>query len=117
MKRKHIIFAIISVILLAFGSACKKTYKVNSVQVFPKEANMYIGDSLQIRASINYEGATVYDDPSILVTTWTSTKPNVASVTNKGKVKGLSQGEAIIIFDCDGVKDSTNLIVLEKPID
>lgn len=85
---------------------------VTSVSFDTNDAVMLPGQSFQINASVQPETATNR------TVKWTSSDPNVASVSDTGVVKTLAPGKAVIeaVSADSGVKASCSVEVLEVPV-
>ncbi len=66
------------------------TKKPESVEVFASETEIYEGSTLQLIA-------TVYPNEAVQNVTWESTKPEVATIDDKGKVTAITEGTTYII--------------------
>lgn len=85
--------------------------KVESLTLDKSNVEFYVGDTLQVNATITPEEATYKD------ITWTSSNNSVASVEN-GLITAKSTGEATITATTkDGVSQKCNVVVKEKPIE
>lgn len=73
------------------------------------EATMIIGDKLELAATLEPEGAS-----SKLI--WTSSKPEVAKVSTKGKVTALKAGTATITVTTANGKKAKCKITVAKPV-
>ena len=90
--------------------ACKGTEKeieVESIAVSQPSAEMEIGETLALKATVSPSNAT-YDGM-----TWTSTKPKVASVTEEGLVSALSEGNTTITVMVSGKTASCVVTVVK----
>jgi len=89
-----------------------KEIKADSVSIaspIPSDQTVYIGDSLELSASINPENV---DDPSIV---WSSSNEKIATVDQNGHVKTLAKGEVTIYAKAaNGVTGKKTLAVKEK---
>lgn len=63
---------------------------MGGIKLQPEELKLVVGEESDIQASFSPEGV------NSLVVNWSSTKPDVASVDDKGHVVALNAGEAII---------------------
>lgn len=88
--------------------------KIEAESVFisssiPSEQDVYIGDSLELSASIDPENV---DDPSIV---WSSSDEGIATVNQNGLVKTLAEGEVTIYAKAaNDVTGEITLAVKEK---
>lgn len=81
---------------------------VGSVTVQPSTANLGVGQSTTLTATVkDANGAVVTDRP----VTWTSSNTLVATVTQAGVVKGLGAGTAIISATSEGSTGSATITV------
>ena len=90
--------------------ACKGTEKeieVESIAISQPSAEMEIGETLALKATVSPSNAT-YDGM-----TWTSTKPKVASVTDEGLVSALSEGNTTITVMVSGKTASCDVTVVK----
>ncbi|MBD5543631.1 MAG: leucine-rich repeat protein [Lachnospiraceae bacterium] len=69
--------------------------KVTAVTVNPQAASVNAGETLQLTASVMPSNA----DPKYTALTWKSSNTQVATVDQKGLVKALKQGSAIITVE------------------
>ena len=82
---------------------------VERVVVEPSEAEIFLGGSLKLTASVYPEDARVQD------ITWTSDHPEVAAVDEKGKVTAVTEGTATITATSeDGGKTGTCLVTVKR---
>ncbi|MCR5325042.1 MAG: Ig-like domain-containing protein [Lachnospiraceae bacterium] len=84
--------------------------QVTGIKLNQDTAEIYVGDELELKATIEPKTA------SDISATWTSSKSDVASVDDKGKVKGLKGGTSLIkCVTTDGEYMSYCIVtVLEK---
>lgn len=82
---------------------------VTSVTLSKTEADMIVGSTLQLTATVNPSNAS---DKHV---TWTSSNAAVASVTPTGLVTAISAGNANITASCGG-KSATCKISVTKPV-
>ena len=105
---------ILTIALLAFAlCACKKTPEetivpVASVTMSQPEAQMQVGETLQLRAQISPSNAT---EQKVM---WASSKQSVATVSDAGLVTAVAAGEANITATADG-KTATCVVTVTKP--
>lgn len=86
--------------------------KVSISSSIPSEQTIYIGDTLELSASIKPENV---DDPSIV---WSSSNEEIATVDQNGHVKTLTAGEATIYAKAaNGVTGKKKLVVKEKYVE
>lgn len=83
---------------------------VTKVVVSPSEATMDIQEELQLSATIYPENAT---NKTI---TWTSSDSKIASVSELGLVKALSDGEVLITVKSEDGNFTSSCRILVKPI-
>jgi uncharacterized protein YjdB len=83
---------------------------VATVTVNPTAASLAIGETRQLSAILeDAEG----DLATNRVVAWTSTAPNVASVSSSGMIQGLSVGTAIIGASSEGGRGSATIVVFD----
>lgn len=90
---KHCVFPLLCGILVFF-SCGKNTQeaevKVSSVSLNDSSVSLVVGETVQLRASIQPSNATEKD------ITWASSKQSVATVSNSGLVTAVAEGSATI---------------------
>ena len=85
--------------------------QVTSIELNETEITLYVRDEETLEAKISPDNA---NDPSV---TWSSSDPEVATVDQEGKVKGISKGEAVITAtanDGSGVKAECKVTVKNR---
>lgn len=95
---------ICSMVLVACG---EKVVEVASVAISQPSAEMEIGETLSLKATVSPSNAS-YND-----ITWTSTKPKVASVSNSGLVSAISEGNTTITVMAGGKTASCSVTVVK----
>lgn len=92
-----------------------KEIKADSVSIaspIPSDQTVYIGDSLELSASITPENV---DDPSIV---WSSSDEEIATVDQNGFVKTLAEGDVTIYAKAvNGVTGEITFAVKEKYVE
>ena len=83
----------------------EKEISVESIAISQPSAEMEIGETLSLKATVSPSNAK-YDG-----ITWTSTKTKVASVSESGLVSALSEGNTIITVMAGGKKDQCSITV------
>ena len=84
---------------------------VESVKLSASSMELTIGDQKSLNATVSPSNAT---NKTI---NWTSSRPNVASVTSDGIVEGLSAGSAVITASSvNGIKANCDIVVKEKVV-
>lgn len=73
---------------------------VTQILINTSECSMPVGETFQLSATITPQNATNQD------IAWSSTNPAIATVSQEGKVEGISEGTAVIIAS---TKDGSNL--------
>lgn len=81
---------------------------VTSVSISQPEASLYIGDTVSLSATVNPNDAT-YPDLS-----WSSSNPEVATVSEQGLVTAISEGTAVITASADGCSANCSVKVDRK---
>ena len=110
MNRRIALLLII--ILPAFFSCTEKEQeiRVESVTISIPSAELEIGKTLQLSATVTPTGATNKD------ITWSSSNPSVASISAAGLVTALSEGTTTITAFADGKKGECTVTVVKKAI-
>ena len=83
----------------------EKDIEVESVELNKTEAELVVGETLRLEATVLPEEA------SGLTVTWSSSAPEIASVDDEGNVSGVAEGEATITVEVGGVKATCNVTV------
>lgn len=107
MKKRF--FSLLGVIIIICIVSCEKKEQevpVTSVSIIQATAEMIIGETVQLSATVQPSNAT---DNTI---TWTSSKQTVATVSN-GKVTAVAEGFSTITASCGG-KSATCLVTVSK---
>ena len=110
---KHF-FAFVSALIfvLSCTSTIEKTdIPVASVSISRSSAELVEGESLTLTANVSPSDAT---EKTI---SWSSSKPSVASVDQKGTVNALSVGTTVIKASAGGKNDSCTITVISKTIE
>jgi uncharacterized protein YjdB len=91
-----------------------KNATLTSIAVTPDNATLYIDATLSFVATASYD--INYTEILTKSCTWTSSNPNIASVVDKGVIKGISEGNASITAteSISGKSDTVNVYV-KKP--
>jgi len=113
MKKTFTILTIATIALLGTFASCKKKDKsvaVSEVTLNHPTANLAVGDTLTLTATVLPQNAT---DKTI---TWTSSSAGVASVAN-GKITAHSEGSAIItVTTRNGNKTANCSVTVAKAV-
>lgn len=83
---------------------------VSNVLVNPTSPNVFVGDSVVLRANIGQQNCTG------LVPTWTSANPAVATVTPAGVVTAVAPGTVSVSAAVSGVSGSAIVVVTRAPL-
>ena len=97
MRTQHrtiIRYALLGLLVL-FIASCNK--EVDKVKLNISEATLHIGEQLQLEAD-------VIPDKAPQEVKWSSSNPDIATVSSNGLITALSKGECDIIATADGVK-------------
>ena len=81
---------------------------VKKIEIGVSQVTKYINESISLFPTITPSSAKYKN------MTWTTSNSNVATVTQKGVVKALKKGTAVITVEVDGIKDTCTIIVREK---
>lgn len=88
--------------------------EVDSIQIEPATVEtIEVGTSLQFAARALDASGNVTDNPDIA---WTSSDPNVATVTQDGLATGLIEGRTVITASSGGVTATALLRVAVPPL-
>ncbi len=98
--------ALLSFLLSSCGGE-EKEIKVQSIAISQPSAELEIGETLTLKATVSPSNAT-YDGM-----TWTSTLPKVASVTESGFVSAISEGNTTITVMAGGRTASCDVKVVK----
>ena len=80
-----------------FSKYAEPDNKITAIAINNNEANLVIGNTLQLSATVSPEDATFAD-----VLQWTSSNPEVATVDDNGLVTAIAKGDAEIkVMTCD----------------
>ncbi len=97
--------------LLCCGEKEPTEIEVESVRLSASSLELTVGDQKSLNATISPANAT---NKNI---SWTSSRPNVASVTSDGIVEGISAGTSVIIASsANGIKANCDIVVKEKVV-
>lgn len=109
MKRFPLILGLICLILFSCDKSPQEEFvPLESVSIVPAEAALTVGGSLQLEAQITPSNATYQK------TSWTTSKPTVAKVSETGLVTAVSAGRATITVSAGGKKASCAISVSEQ---
>ena len=85
-----------------------KGVKVTGVKLDKKKTSVKVGNKIKLKATISPKNATNKE------VTWKSSKPGIASVDNKGNVKGKSKGKTkITVTTKDGKKKASCTVTVK----
>lgn len=87
----------------------EKTVEVESVELDTITAEVKIGETIDLKATVKPDGAT---DKKL---TWKSSDNKLATVTQTGKVKGVSEGEVKITATSSNGKSAEATVTVSKP--
>ncbi len=110
MKQITIFFSLLLVITLF---SCSNEYKVNNIIVYPTECKLIQGDSIVVKTVIDYQGGD-FNNINQVVVNWTSLDGKIATVSEKGKVKGISLGTTEITATCGDKNAVCKVTVIPK---
>jgi uncharacterized repeat protein (TIGR02543 family) len=89
----------------------EKTEKIPVSSVSLKDsATLLLGNTLQLNATVLPDNAT---NPQV---TWSSSKPEVATVNQTGKVTAVKEGSTVITAEADGVSDTCTVTVVPSSL-
>ncbi len=78
----------------------------HSVTVWPPAATIYVGGTLDLRASVTTDAGDTLTD-SVIV--WSSSHPEFVEVDATGKLRGVAHGTAVISATVDGVSAESTI--------
>ena len=107
MKNFHLSFVLASILSIVLVACGEKAVEVASVSISQSSAEMEIGETLSLKATVSPSNAS-YD--GII---WTSTKPQVASVSASGLVSAISEGNTTITVTAGGKAASCSVTVVK----
>ena len=109
MKKPHYLGGLLLIlfVLLIACTGTEKEIEVTSIAISQPSAEMEIGETLTLRATVSPSKSS-YDD-----FTWTSTKPRVASVSNTGLVTAIAEGNTTITVMAGGKTASCSITVIK----
>ncbi|MCC8066064.1 MAG: Ig-like domain-containing protein [Clostridiales bacterium] len=87
-------------------ATCKVTVKNPSIKLDQSTAEIAVGDTLSLKATVEGTDNTV---------TWKSSNKSVATVSSSGKVSGIKKGTATITATANGVSASCVITIVKKP--
>lgn len=114
---KHFVFSLLCGILVFFScgkntqEAQEAEVKVSSVSLNDSSVSLVVGETVQLRASIQPSNATEKD------ITWASSEQSVATVSNSGLVTAVAEGSATITASAGGKSAECKVNVAKKVID
>lgn len=112
-KEITITFFCLLAIFVISVSSCKEAFEVTAVRIFPEEAEIEEGDSLQMQVAVDFNCDGVkYENR--LDYSWLSSDETVASVSENGLVKGLKRGVTTVTFVCADKSVSAEIYVEKK---
>ena len=107
MKNFHLSFVLASIVSIVLVACGEKVVEVASVSISQPSADMEIGETLSLKATVSPSNAS-YD-----AITWTSAKPQVASVSASGLVSAISEGNTTITVTAGGKAASCSVTVVK----
>ena len=107
MKNFHLSFVLASILSIVLVACGEKAVEVASVSISQPSAEMEIGETLSLKATVSPSNAS-YD-----AITWTSAKPQVASVSASGLVSAISEGNTTITVTAGGKAASCSVTVVK----
>lgn len=103
--KKNLLFAIATVAVVFAGCNPPSPENTNSIKVKHAAREIAIGDEIKVDVIVN---------PADAKLTYTSSNPEVASVTSFGIINGLEEGNTTIVVEAEGIgKDSMIVYVSE----
>lgn len=111
MKRLLFLFSIAILAFPLFWSCSEKEIPVASVTLSQPASEMFIGESITLKAIISPSDATVIE------VIWASSKQSVASVDQSGKVVAIAEGTSTITATVGGKMGSCVVTVSKRFVD
>ncbi|MBQ2520905.1 MAG: Ig-like domain-containing protein [Paludibacteraceae bacterium] len=103
--KKNLLFAIATVAVVFAGCNPPSPENTNSIKVKHAAREIAIGDEIKVDVIVN---------PADAKLTYSSSDPEVASVTSFGIINGHAEGSATIVVEAEGIgKDSMTIYVLD----
>ena len=78
----------------------------HSVTVWPPAATIYVGGTLDLRASVTTDAGDTLTDAVVV---WSSSHPEFVEVDATGRLRGIAHGTSIIRATVDGVSAEANI--------
>lgn len=101
------LFVFVSLLFIISCNEKEKEIEVQSIAISQTSVEMEIGETLSLKTTVSPSNAT-YDFMA-----WTSTNPNVASVSGDGLVSALSEGNTTITVMAGGKAASCSVTVVK----
>lgn len=112
--RRSIALALATVALASCGSSTSPNNgSVSGVTVNPGSANVIVGDSVALAATVKGPDGQVIPGQHIF---WNTENPSIATVSDNGVVTGVSQGQVKIAASAGGMSGISNITVLPAPV-
>ena len=92
--KKYLLFAIATVAVVFAGCNPPSTENTNSIKVKHAAREIAIGDEIKVDVIVN---------PADAKLTYSSSDPEVASVTSFGIINGHAEGSATIVVEAEGI--------------
>ena len=110
---RNLVSAIVCVFSTLVIVSCEKEkdVPVSSVSISQGTAEMLIGETIQLNATV------LPSDASDKTVTWASSKQSVATVTNKGSVTAIAEGTSTITASAGGKSGTCTITVSKKVVE
>lgn len=105
MEKLKKICAIILVVVMTFSVAPQNVFAAKKVKLNKTKATIYVGKTIQLKVLNNKKGVK-----------WSTSNKKVATVTKKGKVKGIKAGKATITVRISKKKYKCVITVKKNPV-
>lgn len=105
MEKLKKICAIILVVVMTFSVALQNVFAAKKVKLNKTKATIYVGKTIQLKVLNNKKGVK-----------WSTSNKKVATVTKKGKVKGIKAGKATMTVRISKKKYKCVITVKKNPV-
>jgi len=94
-------------------STATEAPRATSVRLDPASGSVTAGAALQLSATVTDQRGRPMPDRSVR---WSSTDPNVATVSADGRARGVAEGRTTIVAESDGVTARAAIVVTAVPV-
>ena len=116
--RRHVryLLALLGLTSVIAGCSSKEAAgppAVAAVSVSPSRPSLDVGDTLRLRATVEDDAGNVVTDRDVL---WSTDRPDIAMVSQRGDVIGVSAGTATISATAGGARGSARVTVVARKV-